>query len=138
MGGDLESRRGKFKDVLANSVKITRTAQADTSLTETVATASAGTATIVAGQTQRTIVSPFVTKDSLIYLTPVGDTLGLVPYLARQTAEINPGEDQDLPQGPLRREARSQALPAGRQGSFTIQIPDILFEDIKINWWIIN
>ncbi|HLD01486.1 MAG TPA: site-specific integrase, partial [Patescibacteria group bacterium] len=104
--GDLESRRGKFKDVLANSVKITRTAQADTSLTETVATASAGTATIVAGQTQRTIVSPFVTKDSLIYLTPVGDTLGLVPYLARQTAEINPGEDQDLPQGPLRREAR--------------------------------
>jgi len=108
---------GSFVDVLANAFKVVRSVQADTSFTETVATASAGTATIITGETERTIVSPFVKADSLIYITPVSNNGGQTPYIARQTAE-NPS--------------------AQTKGSFTIQISQNASQDVKVNWWIVN
>jgi hypothetical protein len=111
------SGSGTFKELASGKLKLIRTAQADTSLTETIATASAGTAVIITAETERTIISPFVTEDSLIYITPVSDTQGTNPYIARQTAE-------DFQNG----------IP----GSFTIQIPYPVEQDIKLNWWIIN
>lgn len=123
--GDLiASGSGRFGDLIANSLRVVRSAQADTSLTETIASGSAGTAIVSKNQYERTVFSPFVKEDSLIYITPTSDTAGLTPYIARQTAEIPPGEDK--------------SLPAGRQGSFTIQIPSSISRDIKINWWIVN
>ncbi|MES3017945.1 MAG: hypothetical protein V4721_09210, partial [Bacteroidota bacterium] len=97
--------------------KLVRGAQADTSFTETVASGSAGTAVITTNETERTIITPFVTADSLIYITPVSDTKGVTPYIARQTVE-DP--------------------KAGSRGSFTIQIPASQAVDIKLNWVIVN
>ncbi|MCX6782986.1 MAG: hypothetical protein NTZ20_03255, partial [Candidatus Levybacteria bacterium] len=106
-----------FKNILANALKIVRNAQADTSFTETVATSSAGTATIITGETERTIITPYSTKDALIYLTSASDMDGLSPYVARQTIA-----DESL----------------GIKASFTIQISQRLNKDVKINWIIIN
>jgi len=113
----VSSGSGEFRDVLAKALNIVRGAQADTSLTETIATASAGTATIITGETERTIISPFVTEKSLIYITPTSDTEGTTPYLARQTAEDKTNNIR---------------------GSFTIQIPNRIYKDINVNWWIVN
>lgn len=124
IGNLISSSSGKFKDIITSNISLVRSAQADTSSIETIATASAGTATINKLQKERTIVSPFVKEDSLIYITATSDTGGLTPYIARQVAELKPREDQ--------------SLPAGRQGSFTIQITRPTTKDIKVNWWIIN
>ena len=108
--GDIKaSGSGFFSSLAAKSFNIVRGAQADTSLVQTTASSSAGTAVITAYETERTIMSPFVTKDSLIYLTAASNTQGLIPYIARQTEK-----------------------------DFTIAIPYVVNKDIKINWWIIN
>jgi site-specific recombinase XerD len=102
--------------IFAN-LKLVRGAQADTSFTETIASGSAGTAVITANETERTILTPFVTENSLIYITPASDTLGTTPYIARQTIE----------------ESRN-----GSKGSFTVQISEPQTSDIKLNWIIVN
>ncbi|MDQ5900948.1 MAG: hypothetical protein QG600_526, partial [Patescibacteria group bacterium] len=117
LGDVIASGAGKFSKLASENLQIVRGAQADTSLTETIASSSAGTATIKAGQLERTIYSTYVSEDSLIYITPVTDTTGAVPFVARQTAE-NVEENED--------------------GSFTIRIPQVRATDIKVNWWIIN
>lgn len=103
------SGSGKFKKLLTDSFTIIRSAQADTSLTETIASSSAGTAVITNGETERTIITPFVNAESLIYLTPVSFSENTTVYLARQT-----------------------------ENSFTIQIPKRLYADYKVNWIIVN
>ena len=115
--GDVDSKRGKFEEVIAKNINVIRSVQADTSVTETIATASAGTATINRLQKERTILSPYVKEDSLIYITPISDTAGLTPYIARQAPE-----DQKK----------------NTKGSFTIQVTKATTKDIKVNWWIIN
>ncbi len=108
--GDIRaSGSGTFSTLTAKSFNIIRGVQADTSLVQTTASSSAGTAVIIAYETERTIISPFITKDSLIYLTAASDTQGLTPYIARQTEK-----------------------------DFTIAIPYVVNKDIKVNWWIIN
>ncbi|MEK7604898.1 MAG: hypothetical protein AAB478_00020 [Patescibacteria group bacterium] len=102
---------------LASEFQVVRGATADTSLTQTVATASAGMAIVKTGQYERTIVSPFVTDKSLIYITPLTDTNGVAPFIARQTAEDK---------------------AHGVKGSFTIRIPVLQPRDVRVNWWIVN
>jgi hypothetical protein len=58
-----------------------------------------------------------VTEGALVYLTPVSDTQGVVPYISRQTAED---------------------AHRGTEGSFTIQITQKVSKPIKVNWWIVN
>ncbi len=111
------SGSAEFKDIFAKTFNIVRGAQADTSLTETIATSSAGTATIIQGEVARTIITPFVKENSLIYLSPVSDTQGTTPYITRQTIE-DP--------------------KTGNKGSFTIQIAKPVYKDIQLNWWIVN
>ncbi len=109
VGDIIASGSGIFARVAANGFNIIRGAQADTSLVQTIASSSAGTAIITAYETERTIISPYVKTESLVYLSAASDTQGLSPYIARQTGE-----------------------------SFTIAIPYTINKDIKINWWIIN
>lgn len=109
LGDIIASGSGAFSKIAANALNIVRGAQADTSLIETIASSSAGTAIITPHETERTIISPYVNNDSLIYLTAVSDTQGLSPYIARQT-----------------------------ENSFTIAIPYPISNEIKVNWWIIN
>jgi hypothetical protein len=112
-----------FGDIIASgaatlsSLQIVRGAQADTSVIETTASGSAGVASITTGYTSRTIYSPYVKADSLIYITPRSQTSTTVPYLSRQTA--------DTPS-------------TNTKGSFTVQIPVISTEDVIFNWWIVN
>lgn len=117
IGDIVASGSAKFMKLMTNNLNLVRGAQADTSVTQTIASSSAGTATITKGQKERTIVSPYVTEDSLIYLTPTSDTYGVTPYVARQTAE-----DPDK----------------NSTGSFTIQITRPVLGNIDLNWWIIN
>ncbi len=117
IGDIIASGSGTFSHIVANGLQIVRGVQADTSMTETVASSSAGTAIVIAHETERTILSPYITKSSLIYLTAASDTQGITPYIARQT-ENNPN--------------------TGEMGSFTIAIPYPLYQDIKVNWWIVN
>jgi len=77
---------------------------------EIIATGSAGVATISASQKEITINNDLITKDSLIYITPIGSVNGLNPYLLRQA----PNE------------------------SFTIGIDEITIKPIPFNWLIIN
>ncbi len=116
--GDLNaSGSGNFAQIVSNALTIVHGAQADTSITETVATASAGTAVIYRGQTERTIITPYAHAKSLIYISPSSDTYGQTPYIARQTdPQINPGQPN----------------------SFTIQISSPIDQDIHLNWWIVN
>lgn len=99
------------------SLNIIRGVSADTSAIESVASGSAGLATITQSYTSRTIYSEFVRDDSLIYISPRSQTTTAVPYLARQTSE-----NKQL----------------GIKGSFTVQIPNVTSEDVLFNWWIIN
>ena len=86
-------------------------------MTETIANSSAGKGTITAYETERTIITPYVTDHSLIYITPTSDTGNVTPYLARQTA-ADPTK--------------------GIQGSFTVAVPVMMTKDIDFNWWIVN
>lgn len=108
-GSVASSGSATFKELATNAFTLIRSAQADTSITETVASSSAGTAIIASGETERTILTPYVKTDSLIYLTAVSSSENVTPFLARQD-----------------------------EHSFTIRIPKRLYEDLKINWIIIN
>lgn len=116
--GDLvASGSAHFLRLMTNDLNLIRSVQADTSITQTVASSAAGTATINKGQRERTIISPYVTEHSLIYLTPTTDTFGVTPYVARQTPQ-DPQQDT--------------------KGAFTIEITRPVGGDINLNWWIIN
>lgn len=93
-------------------------ALADSPTTAT-ATGSAGYATINKGKTEVTIYNNNVTKDSLIYITPFGDTQEKVLHLLRQTPyEVN---------------------VYGSKGSFTVGVSGIaLSKDVQFNWLILN
>lgn len=78
--------------------------------TQVVASGSAGTATLKAYQREVTIETPEVTKNSLIYITPLGDTNNQVLYLERQA----PG------------------------ASFTVGVSQSAVSDIPFNWIIVN
>lgn len=116
--GDLTSSGdATFTNLASNGFSIIRGAQADTSMTETVAQGSAGTGVITAYETQRTILTSYVTAHSLIYITPTSNTGNVTPYVARQTV-----------QDPTNR----------TQGSFTVAIPTATTQNIGFNWWIVN
>ncbi len=117
LGDLIASGTATFKDAALGSLNIIRGASADTSAIDTVSSSSAGLGTITRGYTTRTIYSPYVTKESLIYITPKSQTTNSVPYLARQTAE-----------DPM----------YGIKGSFTVQIPVITTQEVQFNWWIVN
>jgi hypothetical protein len=85
--------------------------------TEIVATGSAGVVALKAYQTQITIDDSLVTANSLIYITPVGQTSGQNLYLLRQ-----------VPNDPSN----------NIQGSFTVGISSVLPTDTKFNFLIIN
>ncbi|MGI5825809.1 MAG: DUF2341 domain-containing protein [Patescibacteria group bacterium] len=100
-------------EVLASSFSINRpviAAEPDFSGT-IISTASAGVATIPAGEKEVTINSPYVNEKSLIYLTPIGSTANQVIYLARTNPETK---------------------------TFTPAIDKILTKDILFSWWIVN
>ena len=87
-----------------------------TSLTEAVATGSAGFATLRQGQPELTIKNSLVTAKSLIYITPFGDPGNKVFYLLRQVPNT---EVED--------------------GSFTVGVSGTpTTKDVQFNWLIVN
>ncbi len=111
------SGSGNFAQIISNALNIVHGAQADTSITQTIATASAGTAVIYRGQTEKTIITPYAHATSLIYISPSSNTYGQTPYISRQTdSKVDPNQPN----------------------SFTIQISSPVDQDIHLNWWIVN
>jgi hypothetical protein len=103
---------GEFTTSQLNIQKSAPTLLSDTEMS---ASSSAGTAYIKAGQTIRSIQSPLVKSDSLIYITPLSDTLGTTPFISEQ-------KEQD----------------ASTSASFTVTIKEEVSEDIHFNFLIIN
>ncbi|OGH49557.1 MAG: hypothetical protein A3I54_00225 [Candidatus Levybacteria bacterium RIFCSPLOWO2_02_FULL_41_11] len=90
-----------------------------TSDIEAIATGSAGTAILPKFRKELTIKNPNVTENSLIYITPVGNTNNKVLYLLRQAPE--------------------DYVIDGLEGSFTVGVSSAsTVTDIKFNWIIIN
>ncbi len=124
LGDIVASGTARFKDAALGSLNIVRGASADTSAIDTVASGSAGIGTITKGYTTRTIYSPYVDENSLIYITPRSSSvqsgseiISTVPYLSRQVPK---DETYNI------------------KGSFTVQIPTKANEEIQFNWWIVN
>jgi hypothetical protein len=91
-----------------------------TSSAQLSSNATAGTATLPAGKTELVIYNPKVTSSSMVYLTPVGSTNNQVVYLKAKFISPTPS-------------------PTGQpQSSFTIALDQPLYNDVNINWWIIN
>jgi hypothetical protein len=92
-----------------NSLNVTKSEISNISNTEIEASGSAGMTTIKDGQNLRTIHSPLVKDDSLIYITPIGDTNNQVLYIASQSANL-----------------------------FTVKVNASSSADIKFNYLIVN
>ncbi len=87
-----------------------------TSDLEATATGSAGFATLKKNKPELTIYNPNVTEDSLIYITPFGDTQNKVLYLLRQVP------DSEF-----------------ESGSFTVGVSGpVINKDIQFNYLIVN
>lgn len=116
-GDIIASGQASFNSIASQGFTIIRGAEADASNTITIADGSGGKGIISAHETERTIITSYVTSHSLIYVSPTSNTGNVNPYVARQTPED--------PQG-------------GTKGSFTVEIPTALSNDISFNWWIVN
>jgi hypothetical protein len=103
---------GEFTTSQLNIQKSAPTLLSDTEMS---ASSSAGTAYIKAGEAFRSIQSPLIKSDSLIYITPLSDTLGTTPFISEQ-------KEQD----------------ASTSASFTVTIKEEVSEDIHFNFLIIN
>lgn len=94
----------------AKTVNIIKDNFKDLSSTESAASASAATSFITAGKTIRKIYSPLIKSDSLIYITPIGDTDNQVLFISDQK----------------------------ENSYFTVSIKDPVQQDIKFNFLIVN
>ena len=96
----------------------TATASSSLITTTTTSNATAGNAVLVSPNTELTIVSPFVTPNSLVYLTPTGNSDNKVLFVKSKTSC-----DQSTP---------------SCEASFTVGIDAPASSDIPFNWWIIE
>jgi hypothetical protein len=85
--------------------------------------ATAGTSTLITGQTEITLYTNQLTPTSMVYLTPVGSTQNQVLYL----------KDKFISQSP-----EDCSLITDHCSRFVIAIDSPLDHDIQVNWWIIN
>jgi len=86
--------------------------------TEIKTNATAGKATLPINELEITIKSPFITENTLIYVTPISDTQNKVIFVKSKKARE---------QGEL-----------GEIGWFKVAIDTPIEQEIKFNWWIIN
>jgi len=123
----LTALTSNIQDLRSNKLTIlpnVAIAQADpsesaTQSAEIASNTTAGTTTLIAGQTEIIILNNQLTSASMVYLTPVGSTNNQVIYI--KDKYIDPTSNiQDL------------------KSSFTIAIDNPLDHNIDINWWIIN
>jgi len=96
----------------------TATASSSLITTTTTSNATAGNAILVSPNTELTIVSPFVTPNSLVYLTPTGNGGNKVLFVKSKTS-------------------CTQSTPSC-EASFTVGIDAPATSDIPFNWWIIQ
>ncbi len=86
------------------------------SSSEITTNATAGKATLPAGETEITIKSPFVTENTLIYVTPISDTQNKVLFV----------------------KAKKAAGSTNELGWFKVGIDVPINSAIEFNWWLIN
>ena len=79
---------------------------------------TSGTATIKSGSSEIVIISPIVTTESLIYITPLGSTNNKVLYVKELT-----NDNSETPE-----------LESG----FKVGFDTNTTSDVKFNWWIVN
>jgi len=89
--------------------------------TEIKTNATAGQATLPANEMEITIKSPFVTENTLIYITSISSTENKVLYVKAKKATENT-------------ENTSEVMP----GWFKVAIDTPINKEIKFNWWIVN
>ena len=84
---------------------------------EITTNATAGKAILLAQETEMTIYNQNITKDSLIYITPISNPNNQVLYIKNKKAP---------------------STSSGQVGYFKVAIDNPITYDIKFNWWIIN
>ncbi|MEI8232816.1 MAG: hypothetical protein WCG44_03665, partial [bacterium] len=104
------------------SMSATASALARTLAGTTTSNATAGESILTSPNTELTIKSPYITKDSLVYLTPTGNTDGKVLFVASKKTCDQPKTLFQLACTP----------------SFTVAIDSPASSDISFNWWIIK
>ncbi|HNQ16518.1 MAG TPA: hypothetical protein PKH60_00275, partial [Candidatus Woesebacteria bacterium] len=85
------------------------------------ATQTTGRAILPAGNKELIIRNPYVRRDSLIYLTPLGSTNNQVLFVKT----INAPADESIAQ-------------ATDERSFTVSLDNTTATDISFTWWIVN
>ena len=110
-------------------------AQLATSSAKMTSNATAGSATLPAGKTELVINNKNIGPNSIIYLTPAGSTGNQVVYLKSKFISPTPSPIPTVSTDSA--EASSSATPK-LDSNFTIAIDKPLYQDISINWWIIN
>jgi len=87
--------------------------------------ATAGEATLPAYETEIIIKSPYVTENTLIYVTPISSTENKVLYVKAKQAS---------------QQCSNIAIEqcSNEPGWFTVGVDTTINQDIKFNWWIIN
>jgi len=124
----LEVDEAKIKSLTTDSLIIagdaSASAQTATGSASIATNATAGKATLPAGSTELTIHSPHITAETLIYVTPIGDSQNQVLYVkSKQTC---PGSE--LPES-----SEPNCSPW-----FKVAINQSLPFDLEFNWWIIK
>jgi hypothetical protein len=105
----------KAASVSAQMINIAKDEVKNLSNTEVVASGSAGTLSVKAGETERTVFSNLLKPGALVYITPVSDTQGQAPFIDSQTDT----------------ESSSSAY-------FRVKIAESVTKDIKFNYLIIG
>jgi len=85
--------------------------------------ATAGEATLPAGETKLIIYSNKLTNSSMVYLTPTSDTKNQVLYVKKKEGSTNQTDG---------------ATNETNSGYFVVGINEALSEPVRFNWWIIN
>jgi len=88
--------------------------------------ATAGESTLISPNTELTIESQYITPNSLVYLTPTGNTDNKVLFIKSKNSC-----DQSLA-------TTSATLAESCKASFTVAIDTPAISNISFNWWIIQ
>ena len=124
----------EFKDVLAGVASFdklliaTGVATPSSGLLGTTITTNAttGEGVMKTSTTEFKVISPHITPDSLVYITPTSPTKNQILYVKAKKGPVTP------------RPTLINPNPATQPGYFIVAIDQLVNIDIKFNWWIIN
>ena len=102
--------------------------------------ATAGEATLPAGETELIIFNDKLTDQSLVYLTPTADTKNKILYVKEKVGNTNQEHELNELDTKLtnENELNERNTNGTNGGYFVVGLNEALNWPVKFNWWIIN